>query len=113
MIGNKQCQFIALQSSPSQNQDESDSISKNVKNALNKLALDNPFMLVFIGDLTAKSKSWYPLDGTTYEGNVIETIITSYFGLHQLIHEFTIHILEPNMVVNSRIYSSLYASFHH
>ena len=81
-------------------------------------------MLVVIADLNAKSQNWYPLDRTTYEGNIIETI-TSHFGLHQLIHDPT-HILEkssscidliftsqPNMVVNSGVHSSLHANCHH
>ena len=41
-------------------------------------------MLVVIGDLNAKSKNWYPVDRTTYEDNITETLI-SHFGLHQLI----------------------------
>ena len=86
--------------------------------------LNNPFMLVVIGDLNAKSKNWYPLDRTTCEGNIIETI-NSHFGLHQLIHDPT-HILrissscidliftsQPNMVVNSGVHSSLHANCHH
>ena len=112
MIGDKQCNFVALYRSPSQDQDEFDSFSKNLEITLDKLALNNPFMLVVIGDLNAKSKNWHPSDRTTYEGNIIETI-TSHFGLHQLIHDPT-HILgkssscidliftsQPNMVVNS------------
>ena len=86
MIGDKQCNLVALYRSLSQNQDEFDSFSKNLEITLDKLALNNPFMLVVIGDLKAKSKNWYPLDRTTYEGNIIETI-TSHFGLHQLIHD--------------------------
>ena len=124
MIGDKQCNFVALYRSPSENQDEFESFSKKLKITLDKLALDNLFMLVVIGDLNAKSKNWYPLDRTTYKGNTIETI-TSHFGLHQLIHDPT-HILEklsscidliftsqPNMIVNSGIYSSLHANCHH
>ena len=88
MIGDKQCSLVALYRSLSQNQDEFDSFSKNLEITLDKLALNNPFMLVVIGDLNAKSKNWYPLDRTTYEGNIIE-IITSHFGLHQLIHDPT------------------------
>ena len=88
MIGDKQCSLVALYRSFSQNQDEFDSFSKNLEITLDKLALNNPFMLVVIGDLNAKSKNWYPLDRTTYEGNIIETI-TSHFGLHQLIHDPT------------------------
>ena len=85
MIGDKQCNFVALYRSPSQDQDEFDSFSKNLEITLDKLALNNPFMLVVIGDLNAKSKNWHPSDRTTYEGNIIETI-TSHFGLYQLIH---------------------------
>ena len=76
--------------SPSQNQDEFDSFSKHFEISLDNFALNNPFMLVVIGDLNAKSKNWYPLDRTTYEGNIIETI-TSHFGLHQSIHDPTIN----------------------
>ena len=56
-------------------------------------------------------QNWYPLDRTTYEDNITETI-TSHFGLHQLTHDPT-HILgkssscidfsftyQLNMVVN-------------
>ena len=124
MIGDKQCNFVALYGSPSQNQDEFDSFSENLEITLDKLALNNHFMLVAIRDLNAKSKNWYPLDRTTYEGNVIESI-TSNFGLHQLIHDPT-HILEkssscvdliftfqPNMVVNSNVHSSLHANCRH
>ena len=124
MIGDKQCNFVALCSSPSQNQDKFDYFSKSLEITLDKLALNNPFMLVVIADLNAKSQNWYPLDRTTYEGNIIETI-TSHFGLHQLIHDPT-HILEkssscidliftsqPNMVVNSGVHSSLHANCHH
>ena len=117
MIGDKQCNFVALYKSPSQNHNEFDSFSKNLEITLDKLALNNPFMLVVIGDFKAKSKNWYPFDRTTYEGNIIETI-TSHFGLHQLIHVPT-HILEksssfidliftsqPKVVVNS-VYNSV------
>ena len=81
LIGDKQCNSVALYRSPSQDQDEFDSFSKNLEITLDKLALNNPFMLVVIGDLNAKSKNWHPSDRTTYEGNIIETI-TSHFGLH-------------------------------
>ena len=57
MIGHKQCNFVALYRSPSQDQDEFDSLSKNLEITLDKLALNNPFMLVVIVDLNAKSKN--------------------------------------------------------
>ena len=53
MISDKQCNFVALYRSPSQNQDELDSFSRK----LEMLALNNHFMIVFIGDLNAKSKN--------------------------------------------------------
>ena len=74
MIGDKQCNFVALYRSPSQNQNELDYFPKR----LEMLALKNPFALVAIGNLNAKSKNLYPLDRITYE------TITSHFGLHQL-----------------------------
>ena len=121
MICDKQRNFVALYRSPSQDQGEFDSFLKNLEITLDKLALNNPFMLVVIGDLNAKSKNWHPSDRTTYEGNIIETI-TSHFGLHQLIHDPT-HILgkssscidliftsQPNMAVNSGVHSSFHAN---
>ena len=90
--------------SPSQNQDEFDSFSKNLEITLDKLAFNNPFMLIVIGDLNAKSKNWYPLDRTTYDSNIIETI-TSHFGLHQLIHDPT-HILEKSSSCIDLIFTS-------
>ena len=71
----------------------------------------------------AGNQIWYPLDRTTNEGNIIETI-TSQFVQHELIHDPT-HILEkssscidliftsqPNMVVNSGVHSCLHANCH-
>ena len=116
--------FVALFRSPSQDQDEFYSFSKNLEKTLDKLALNNPFMFVAIGDLNAKSKNWHPSDRTTYEGNIIETI-TSHFGLHQLIHDPTyilgkssscidlIFTSQSNMFANSGVHPSLHANCHH
>ena len=68
MIGNKQCNFVTLYRSPSQNQDEFDSFKKNLAISLDKFALNNPFKIVVIGNLNEKSNNWYPLERTTYEG---------------------------------------------
>ena len=57
--------------------------------------LNNPFIAVVIGDLNAKLKNWYPLDRSTCEGNIIETI-TSHFDLHKLIYDPT-HILRNSL----------------
>ena len=53
ILGDKQCNFLALYRSPSQNKHELDSFSKNVEITLDKLALNNSFMLVIIADLIA------------------------------------------------------------
>ena len=61
--------LIALERSLNQDQDEFHSFSKNFEITLDKLALDNLFMLVVIRDLNTKSKNWYPLDRTTIDIN--------------------------------------------
>ena len=76
MTVDKQCNFVALYRSPSQNQDEFDSFSKNLEITLDKLAINNSFMLAVIEHINAKSKSWCTLDRISCEGNIIE-IITS------------------------------------
>ena len=46
----------------------------------NILALDNnPFIFVVIRDLREKSKNWYPLDRTTYEGQYNWNHCTSFW----------------------------------
>ena len=45
---------VSFYRSPTQNQNEFDSFSKNFEINLDKLALSNRFMLVVIGDLNAK-----------------------------------------------------------
>ena len=56
MIGDKQCNFVALYRSLSQYQNELDYFPKR----LEMLALKNPFALVAIGNLNAKSKIYIP-----------------------------------------------------
>ena len=46
MIGDKQCNFVALYRSPSQDQDEFDSFSKNLEITLDKLALKGTLMQI-------------------------------------------------------------------
>ena len=57
VIGDKQCNFVALYRSPSQSQDEFDCFSKNLEITFDKLALNNLFLLEVIGDFNAKSKN--------------------------------------------------------
>ena len=77
-----------------------------------------------IGDFNAKSKQWYKIDITSFEGSQLQ-LITSKFGLSQIITEPT-HILEnskscidllftsqPNMVMDSGVHASLKPHSHH
>ena len=78
MIGEKRCTQVT-----SQNKGVFDSFSNNFdfELTLDKFAHNNPFLLIVIGDLNAKSERFYLLDKITYEGNKVETI-TSNIGLH-------------------------------
>ena len=61
--------------------------SKNLQNFelnLDKIANKNPYLIVILGDVNAKSSNWHKNDTTTYEGSKINAI-TSHFGLNQLI----------------------------
>ena len=84
----------------------------------------NPFLVVAIGDLNAKSSNQFCHNKSNFEGEAIENL-TSQFGLHQVIKEPT-HILDtsyqcidliftsqPNLITESGVHSSLYSNCHH
>ena len=77
-----------------------------------------------IGDFNAKLSNWFCQDKTNFEGDTIENL-TSLFGLHEVIKEPT-HILDtssscidqiftsqPNLIIDSGVYSSLHSNCHH
>ena len=81
-------------------------------------------MISVLGDFDAKSNNWCKNDITSHEGSIIDAV-TSNYGLHQLIQEPT-HILksscscidliftsQPNLVMESGVYSSFHPSCHH
>ena len=86
--------------------------------------VNNPFLTVILGDFNAKSSLWYNNDVTTYEGSKIDGV-TSQFGLQQIIKEPThfigdssscidlIFTIQPNLVMESGVHSSLHANCHH
>ena len=123
-IGGKICNFISLYRSPSQTQDEFEKFIDNLELNLETLCQNNPFLIVLIGDLNAKSKNWYSHDKTSHEGNEIENV-TAQFGLQQIIKEPThisntssscidlIFTSQPNLVTDSGIHSSLHPNCHH
>ena len=83
-----------------------------------------PFMMVVFGDFNAKSKSWYTSDNTNFEGLKIG-FLTFSFSFYQIIKKPTyilhssssctdsIFTTQPNLVMESCVYSSLHASRHH
>ena len=88
------------------------------------LCQNNPFLIVLIEDLNAKSKNWYCHDKSSHEGNAIENV-TAQFGLQQIINEPThisntssscidlIFMSQPNLVTDPGVHSSLHPNCHH
>ena len=60
-IGGKIYNFISLYRSPSQTQDEFEKFIDNLELNLDILCQNNPFLIVLIGDLNARSKNWHIL----------------------------------------------------
>ena len=86
---------------------------------LETLCQNNPFLIVLIGDLNAKSKNWYSHDKTSHEGKEIENV-TAQFALQEIIKEPThisntlsscidlIFTSQPNLITDSGVNSSLH-----
>ena len=83
-IGGKICNFISLYRSPSQTQDEFKKFIDKLELNLKTLCQNNPFVIVLIGDLNAKSRNWYSHDKTSHEENEIENV-KAQFGLQLII----------------------------
>ena len=83
--------------------------------------VNNRYLSVILDDFNAKSSLWCNNAITTYEGSKIDGV-TSQFGLQQIIKKPThftgdssscidlIYIIQPNLVVESGIHSSLHAN---
>ena len=120
----KLCNFTVLNRSPSQSQDDFETFLKNFELNLNTILANNLFLTVVLGDFNVKSNLWCKGDKTSYEGSKSEGI-TSQFGLQQLIDEPTHHtrnsyscidlifVLQPNLVMESGVHSSLHENCHH
>ena len=96
-IGDELCNFVALNRSPSQFQDEFEKFAKNLELNLNTISAYNPFLTIVLGDFNANSNLWYKNDKTTNEGSKIDGI-ASQFGLHQLIMSL-LTLLETHLLV--------------
>ena len=73
-IGDKSCNFIALDRSPSQSQDDFETFSDKFEMKLETLAQKDSFLTTIIGDFNAKSCNWYSHDKKNFEGSTIESI---------------------------------------
>ena len=81
-------------------------------------------MIVILGDVNAKSSTWYKHDKRTYESSKFNRI-KFQFGLQQLIQGPTqilsnssssadlIFTFEPNLVMESGFYASIHENCHH
>ena len=123
-LGDKICNFVSLYRSPNQSEDDFENFCKNFELTLDAVSATNPFLMVAIGNFSAKSSNWYTGDTTTSEGSKIEAI-TSQFGLQQIINEPThiqgksescidlIFFSQPDLMMSSGIHSSLHQNCHH
>ena len=115
---------LYLHRSPSQTQDEFEKFIDDLELSLNTLCQNNPFLIVLIGDLNAKSKNVYCHDKSSHEGIAMENV-TAQFGLKQIINEPThisntssscidpIFTSQPNLITDSGVHSSLHPNCHH
>ena len=66
-IGDKTCNFLSLYRSPSQSQDDFETVTENFELNLENLVQRNPFLVVAIGDFNAKSSNWFCQDISNFE----------------------------------------------
>ena len=104
MVGDKLCNFIALNRAPSQSQDLFEYFKENLELNLESAVQNNPFLVRLPHNFNAKSSNWCENDITTTEGKAIENI-PSQFGLHQMINKPT-HILESSSSCIDLIFTS-------
>ena len=123
-IGVKISNFVSLYRSPSQTQDKFEKFIENLELNLKSLCQNNPFLIVLIRDLNAKSKNWYDHEESSLEGNAVKNV-TAQFGLQQIIKEHAyisntlsscIHLIftsQPNLKTDSGVHPSLHPHCHH
>ena len=123
-FASKICNFISLYCAPGQSHDFLGTFADNLKLNLGTIGNKNHYLIVILGDFNDKSSNWYKHNKTTYEGSNIDAI-TSQFGLQQLTQVPThtlsnssscIHLIfmsQPNLVMESRVHSSLHEHCHH
>ena len=101
-----------------------ETFTNNLDLILDKIFETNRFLVIALGDFNAKLCQWYKNDKTTTEGSKVANL-SSQYGLKQIINQ-PIHILnnssscidllfasQPNIVMESVVYSSLHSNCHH
>ena len=94
------CKFSCLYRSPGQTQDELKTFLKNFELPLGVIHAKNN-----LGDVNAKSNNWYKADITSLQGSKTDTI-TCHYGLNKL-------TLQPYLVMECGIHSSVHSNCHH
>ena len=123
-IDGKLCNLICLYRSPRQNMEEFENFVKNFEFNLGFIFDKNLYLTVVVGDLNAKSHNSCKGDKTTASGSKLE-IMTSHYGLSQIINELTyilkdssscidlVFTSQPNVALDTGVHSSLHPSSHH
>ena len=118
-IGGKICNFISLYRYPIPTQDEFEKFIDNLELNLESLCQNNPFLIVFIENLNAKSKNWSSRDKSSHD------LVIAQFGLQQIIKEPThisntslscvnlIFTSQPNLITDSGVHSTLHSHCQH
>ena len=111
----KQCNITLSYRSTSQSSKEFHNFLANFELLLDSIANRNLFVSVIIRDFNARLKTWWSSDKTTYKGKT-----TSQYGFRRVISDATlvlesspsciclIFTSQPNLVMNSGVYSSLH-----
>ena len=58
-LGEKMCNFISLNKSPSQSKDILESFGDDLQLNLNSITVKNPYVIVLLGDFNAQTSTWY------------------------------------------------------
>ena len=86
--------------------------------------VNSPFLTVVLGDFNTKTCLWFNNAITSYKGSKIDGV-TSQFGLEKIVKQLThiigdslsyrdlIFTIQPNLVIESGVHSSLDSNYHH
>ena len=123
-LSNKTSYVVVIYRSPSQTYLEFQKFLTSFETLLQNLQNLNLHLTMILGDINARTYSWWPEDILSVEGNHTDSL-TSMFGLHQVISG-PIHILsqssscidlrftdQPHLVSNCSIHASLHPNCHH